>query len=263
MNSAELNIFEESFLKYSKLWQGIECSNDQDMLDFANSLRGNIVINHGPEMVYLLEYQKQRYLFFSSNIIHILGVTHESLKREGIKTIFSLFHPYDLNSHINFTLPRFSDCIKNISDEELMNTKFAFNYRLKQPDGNYLKFLQQFMVLKKDEKGIPIYEYGTISDISHISTENRIFFRVTSFIEGKGYANKLEAFYPGRDQSVLSQRELEIVSLMRSGLDSKQIASRLNISVETVYKHKKNMYSKTMTQGQLELMDFVRRNCLL
>ena len=50
---------------------------------------------------------------------------------------------------------------------------------------------------------------------------------------------------------------------MRSGLDSKQIASRLNISVETVYTHKKNMYAKTFTQGQLELIEFVRENGLL
>ena len=132
MNSTDLNIFEESFLRYSKLWQGIECSNDQDILDFANSLQGNIVINHGPEMVYLLEYQKQRYLFFSSNISNILGVPFKSVKSDGIKTILSLFHPFDLNSHLSFILPRFSEYIKNLSDDELMNTKFAFNYRLQQ-----------------------------------------------------------------------------------------------------------------------------------
>ncbi len=263
MNSVEFEVFEQSFLKYSKLWQGVECSNDQDIIDFGKSLRGNIVINHGPEMVYLLEYQRQKYLFFSSNISDILGITLESIKSDGIKAILNLFHPDDLRAHLSFTLPKFSEFISKVPDHELQHTKFAYNYRLQQADGSYLKFLQQFIVLKKDNSGNPIYEYGTISDITHISTENKIFFRVTSFHEGKGYTNKLEAFYPGKSIAILSKRELEIVSLMRSGLDSKQIAARLNISVETVYTHKKNMYSKTFTQGQLELIEFVRKNGLL
>jgi DNA-binding CsgD family transcriptional regulator len=263
MNSTDLAVFEQSFLKYSALWRGIECSNDQEILEFARSLRGNMLINHGPEMVYLLEYQKQRYLYFSSNISSILGITIDSIKIRGIKAILSLFHPNDLRSHLSFTLPRFSKYIINVAGHELMNTKFAFNYRLQRSDGKYLHFLQQFIVLKKDENGIPIYEYGTISDISHITTENRIFFRVTSFTEGKGYTNKLEAIYPGQSQAILSQRELEIVALMKSGLNSKEIASKLNISSETVRTHKKNMYSKTLTRGQLELIEFVREKGLL
>jgi DNA-binding CsgD family transcriptional regulator len=263
MNSSDLSIFEQSFISYLKLWQGIECSTDQEVLDFAKSLRGNKVIGIGPEMVYLLEYQKQKYLYFSSNIHNNLAITQEYLKKEGIKAILARFHPDDLEIHLSFTLPKFRAYIKDVPGHELPNTKFAFNYRLQQPDGQYLQFLQQFIVLKKDCNGVPIYEYGTISDISHVKTDNRIFFRVTLFKEGQGFINRLEAHYPFKSQAILSKRELEIVSLMRSGRDSKQIASTLNISIETVQTHKRNMYAKTSTQGQFELVEYARKNGLL
>jgi hypothetical protein len=68
MNSTELEVFEQSFLKYSRLWNGKECSHDQGVLDFANSLRANMLINYHAEFVYLPEYQKKINLFLAHKL---------------------------------------------------------------------------------------------------------------------------------------------------------------------------------------------------
>ncbi len=44
--------------------------------------------------------------------------------------------------------------------------------------------------------------------------------------------------------SVLSQREIEVLRLVASGLINKEIAERLNISINTVLTHRKNITAK-------------------
>jgi DNA-binding CsgD family transcriptional regulator len=54
-------------------------------------------------------------------------------------------------------------------------------------------------------------------------------------------------------QSPLTGRELEVGRLMLSGCSSKEIARKLEISVETVKVHRKHMYSKLGIKSQSEL----------
>ena len=51
----------------------------------------------------------------------------------------------------------------------------------------------------------------------------------------------------------LTARELDVGRLMLSGCSSKEIARKLEISVETVKVHKKHMYSKLGIKSQSEL----------
>ncbi len=51
----------------------------------------------------------------------------------------------------------------------------------------------------------------------------------------------------------LSKRELEILSLIAQGHTSKQIASKLNISLETVKDHRKSLLSKSSAKNCAEL----------
>ena len=48
----------------------------------------------------------------------------------------------------------------------------------------------------------------------------------------------------GTQQSELSQREIEVLTLVASGLINKEIADRLQISVNTVLTHRKNITAK-------------------
>lgn len=54
---------------------------------------------------------------------------------------------------------------------------------------------------------------------------------------------------PGR----LTRREVEIVALIAEGLDSRQIAYRLNIAYYTVRKHRSNILGKLQLTGAAQL----------
>ena len=58
--------------------------------------------------------------------------------------------------------------------------------------------------------------------------------------------------------SLLSQREKEVLELVSQGLLYKEIAIRLTISVETVKKHLKNIYQKLHVQNKVEALNKFR-----
>ena len=64
---------------------------------------------------------------------------------------------------------------------------------------------------------------------------------------------QLEASVQQLKGAQLTARELDVGRLMLSGCSSKEIARKLEISVETVKVHKKHMYSKLGIKSQSEL----------
>lgn len=64
---------------------------------------------------------------------------------------------------------------------------------------------------------------------------------------------QLEASVQQLKGAQLTARELDVGRLMLSGCSSKEIARKLEISVETVKIHKKHMYSKPGIKSQSEL----------
>jgi DNA-binding NarL/FixJ family response regulator len=66
-----------------------------------------------------------------------------------------------------------------------------------------------------------------------------------------------------RDASRLTRRELEVLGLMREGLDPQTIASRLGISVHTCRGHVKSVLLKLGAHSQLEAVVIAAREGLL
>jgi DNA-binding NarL/FixJ family response regulator len=61
----------------------------------------------------------------------------------------------------------------------------------------------------------------------------------------------------------LTERELEIVRLIVSGLKSSEIAKQLFISVNTVETHRKNIFSKTGVKNAVGLSHYARKHGII
>jgi DNA-binding NarL/FixJ family response regulator len=61
----------------------------------------------------------------------------------------------------------------------------------------------------------------------------------------------------------LTDRELEIVRLIASGLKSSEIAKQLFISVNTVETHRKNIFSKTGVKNAVGLSHYARKHGII
>lgn len=60
--------------------------------------------------------------------------------------------------------------------------------------------------------------------------------------------------------TILSQREVEVIQLSSKGLQHKEIAFRLGVSTETVKKHMRNIYQKLQVQNKVEAINKYKSN---
>lgn len=61
---------------------------------------------------------------------------------------------------------------------------------------------------------------------------------------------------------ILTAREIDILKCLTKGLTNKMIADSLNISINTVQTHRKNIYAKLQIKGVNELVSFAYENNL-
>lgn len=61
----------------------------------------------------------------------------------------------------------------------------------------------------------------------------------------------------------LTKREIEILSLVNSGMFSKEISDRLSISIHTVNNHRQNILQKLNTDNIVEAINFAKKLELL
>jgi two-component system response regulator NreC len=75
------------------------------------------------------------------------------------------------------------------------------------------------------------------------------------------YLHRLET--GGEAESLLSEREKEIMRLLVDGYSNKEIAARLVISLSTVHTHRSNLMRKLGLSSQRELIQYARQHGLL
>lgn len=119
--------------------------------------------------------------------------------------------------------------------DQLINKASINGYLLKQSNANEL-----VMAIKKIANGGQYFP-ETILDALEIHSSNR------DIIESANLTN----------------REIEVISLMEKDLSNKQIAELLNISVRTVETHRKNIFRKTGTNNLLSLVKWAYEYKLL
>jgi DNA-binding NarL/FixJ family response regulator len=113
---------------------------------------------------------------------------------------------------------------------------------------------------------------GAMGYVTKNSSREEMFKAIIEVHEGKKYVceeikNILsEQVISGEDQpsglNALSQREIEIISFIKKGFSSKEIADALIISVKTVEVHRYNILKKLNLKNAAALVNFVNNSQL-
>jgi DNA-binding NarL/FixJ family response regulator len=113
---------------------------------------------------------------------------------------------------------------------------------------------------------------GAMGYVTKNSSREEMFKAIMEIQDGKKYIcdeikNILsEQVISGEDQqsglNSLSQREIEIISFIKKGNSSKEIADTLNISVKTVEVHRYNILKKLNLKNAAALVNFINNSQL-
>ncbi len=243
--------------KAQKLWKDISKNGEPGQLTFNLEIHKKLlsIFHVGDYYYYIFDCKNARMDYVSEEISHVLGCKPENFT---IPFLIDAIHPEDLSWFINFE-NTVTDFFTKLPVEKILNYKVRYDYRIRSADGTYKRILQQVVSIQTDENGGVLRTLGVHTDISHIKTEGR---PVLSFIglNGEPSFHNIDikkALIPVNE--VLSKREKEILMYMAEGKQSREISIILNISKNTVDKHRKNMLGKNGFNTSVELVAYAIR----
>jgi DNA-binding CsgD family transcriptional regulator len=183
-----------------------------------------------------------------------LGYSHSYLQKGGPLFLCSLHHPDDFKIYNETVFPLNINYVKNREITDLRKVIFTVNYRLKRKNGEYCAVRQRSSFVCVASDGTPLVEMSEIMDISEYKTDSKIIHTIENY-NNRNYTKLLikNHFSPNVNPVTLSNRELDVLKCVCNGLCSKQIADQLEISVNTINNHRKNMLKKTHCSNFTEL----------
>ena len=185
---------------------------------------------------------------------------------EGVSKLFSIdpasfslqymvenMHPDDLPTFMKFEniLLHF---LPTLPPEKLTKYKVCYDYRIRRADGTYVRLLHQLMTLQNDPEGAVIRTFGVLTDISHLKKDTSMQLNLIGMGGEPSFYNIQEDLSFTSSESPLGEREKQVLAAMAEGLNSAQIAERLDISKNTVDNHRKNILKKTDSETSAEAL---------
>lgn len=193
---------------------------------------------------------------YNSALSEMLGL-HPKGSAEEIDSIweeeiYKRIHPEDLAARHKLELTFFY-LLKKTPIEERTNFRTHSILRMSDPRGEYIPILHRTFYLCNQIDStlwIALCLYNFASNVeSSPSFEGVILNSATGeLIRGNHYSIA----------DLISPREKEILHLIEQGLPSKQIATRLNISKNTVDRHRQNVMVKLRVGNSVEAIKVAR-----
>lgn len=235
-----------------KLWKSVsfEPSKNRIKIDFEVYEKLLKLFQVGDFFYTVFDVKKGEIRPVKGRIEKVLGLPPQEFTSDDL---FKIIHPehseYYLEIHrkmINF--------YRRLSLEEYFRYKGQYDFKLRHTDGHYKWILMQSLVCETDLQGQVLKTFVTFTDISKFKKLGR---PTLSFVGLSGCPTiEFEINLPSEGNSetgsVLSERELQILSQLCDHKDSREIAAELNISYHTVVSHRKNILQKTKSKNTLE-----------
>ena len=119
---------------------------------------------------------------------------------------------------------------------------------------------------------MPVYakkmmQLGAMGYVTKNSSKEEMISAIVEVSHGRKYVceevknilaeQELEDKHPHADMNILTQREVDIVQLIKEGLSSREIAEKLEISLKTVEVHRYNILKKMNLKNTAALVNFI------
>lgn len=255
---------EESYLQFAHTYYAL--LNEQQFI--ADELNYQLLEQHIPVLqnlstlsnsgVSVFDLYKKEHAFYSPGFCSLLGYETNWIYEKPQSYWDSRIHPHDhlqlMQQGVTLLKLFFS-----LGKEEKTNYKLINEYRMLNAHDEYIKVIEQHQVLELDKQG-NLWLALSIIDISpNQQTQDEINSQLINFKTGEILPFALSNSSSEIPSIHLSQRENEILHLVKSGLLSKEISNKLNISLHTVNTHRQRILGKLGANNSMEAVSFASR----
>jgi len=216
------------------------------------------IIRYTDQVIFIINHTTFTYEYISDNVMAVYGRTPKDL---NLASMADSYHPDDFPALQSKVFPAYLKCFSSLSPEDQLRMILQYNYRVRHIRGHYMQIHQKNIPLTV-ERGKVILGMAICTDVSAYKKDNNIYFRNT-VVRDSGEKIELENNMNDIVTSVLTPREVEILSLTASGFSEKQIADQLFLSIHTIKTHRKNMVKKAGVKNAAELVRFGIANFII
>lgn len=189
--------------------------------------------------------------YMSSNSSHVFGYSSEYLVRHASpEKYFTHIHEADQQDLFE-CFSYMHDFLESVPSGEHPCYRAVFHYRFRKANGQFMYLHDEKATLYLNGSG-NLY-YALFRDITSEKTFNGV--KVEIFMKEQGGLIKVKEHKPSAKRNLLSKREGELVTLIKQGLSTKEIAWHLNISHNTVRNIKSNLFEKYNVNNTIELLN--------
>ena len=202
--------------------------------------------------IFTVDVFKARYDFASDGFSTLFGYNPtwiKMIRRQG-DVLEERIHPNDRTQIVEYQIEH-GQFIYSLPQEERNDYQQIFQYRILNVKGQYVNVISRQQVLEKDRNGKAWIIMGVVDISPDQAFTERIKRTVINVKKGEIFT-----FVPTDKQ--LTNREKEILLLIRQGFLSKEIADRLHISIYTVNNHRKNILAKLDVDNVMEAINTAR-----
>jgi DNA-binding CsgD family transcriptional regulator len=187
--------------------------------------------------------------YVSENAPHVFGYSSDYLiKHARMEKFFAHIHESD-QADLYDCFSYMRQQLQSIPPSEHHEYRVLLHYRFRKPNGQYIHLHDEKAIL--DLRGGNLY-YVLFRDI----TEEKIFSGVKAeLFRQRQSLVKIDEYKPGATRNPLSKREKELLSFIKQGLSTKEIAWHLNISPNTVRNIKSKLFEKYNVGNSIELLN--------
>jgi len=258
----------EEYLELMSDYSGIKMQEEStQIIDRFRSSQS--IPSHFAPVTFLLDFTTGKYIYMDESCLNLTGYEAGYYYQTGLNEFLKTWHPIDYSIINEKVFPNNLNFLQSLEKEKYAITIFSHNYRALNAKGEYVTVLQRFSYVPSNIKGTPAGMIGIAIDITHFKNDLSVIHTIEeSIVHNAGWLNDLlyKKIYPIQEihqLGLISKREIEILHHIAAGLSSKQIADKLNISINTINNHRKNMLLKTNCKSSAELINYSVKHGLL
>lgn len=207
------------------------------------------------QFVYVHDVESGR--FYHRGLSRTLGY---DLDRVTPDFFVETIHPADLPMYLAVSQALLSFVMRYSPALIPFESTCHVNYRMRRADGSYASILRKSTPFLKDEEEQVAVYISRCTDISPISDDPEVRYEVfgPKSKHFEAFLDAPSAKEPAED--LFTEREMDVLRLLRAGLTSPEIADKLFISVNTVNTHRKSLMRKAEVNNTVSLLFFAQEH---
>lgn len=219
-------------------------TNNSELFSFFQTGQFNDILGISGSFFYvIIDVPNNTFQYVSPWVKHVLGYSQDEFLMKGASLLSDICHP-DISNTQKAIQEECANFLKGKSIKLYPYYKFSFDLVVHDFAGNNVRLLQHNRYIKVDKKGQPLLLLSILMKVHPGRNEIKQTLHISRMMPKGEKVLLKKDFYPKFENGILTKTEIEVWRLTVDGYSGKEIATKLDISVNTVNTHRKNINKK-------------------